>query len=65
MGMEVIAYDPFVSLERAQQMQVRLTQLPDLFSSADYITLHIPRTPDTENLVNAELLRSMKSTARW
>ena len=64
MGMEVIAYDPFVSLERAQQMQVRLTQLPDLFSSADYITLHIPRTPDTENLVNAELLRSMKSTAR-
>ncbi|MGC6483219.1 MAG: phosphoglycerate dehydrogenase [Synechococcus sp.] len=64
MGMEVIAYDPFVSNERAQQMQVRLTQLPDLFRSADYVTLHIPRTPDTENLVNAELLRSMKPTAR-
>ena len=64
MGMEVIAYDPFVSSERAQQMQVRLTQLPDLFSSADYITLHIPRTPDTENLVNAELLRTMKPSAR-
>jgi D-3-phosphoglycerate dehydrogenase len=64
MGMDVIAYDPFISTERAQQMQVRLTQLADLFSAADYITLHIPRTPDTENLVNAALLRTMKPTAR-
>ena len=45
-------------------MQVRLTTLEALFQQADYITLHIPRTPDTENLVNAELLRTMKSTAR-
>ena len=64
MGMEVIAFDPFISADRAQQMQVRLTTLEDLFRQADYITLHIPRTPDTENLVNAELLRTMKSTAR-
>ena len=64
MGMEVIAFDPFISAERAQQMQVRLTTLEALFQQADYITLHIPRTPDTENLVNAELLRTMKSTAR-
>ena len=64
MGMEVIAFDPFISTERAQQMQVRLTTLEALFQQADYITLHIPRTPDTENLVNADLLRTMKSTAR-
>ena len=64
MGMDVIAFDPFISAERAQQMQVRLTTLEALFQQADYITLHIPRTPDTENLVNAELLRTMKSTAR-
>ncbi len=64
MGMEVIAYDPFISVDRAQQMQVRLTQIEDLFQKADYITLHLPRTPDTENLVNEALLASMKSTAR-
>ena len=64
MGMDVIAFDPFISAERAQQMQVRLTTLEALFQQSDYITLHIPRTPDTENLVNAELLRTMKSTAR-
>jgi D-3-phosphoglycerate dehydrogenase len=64
MGMDVAAYDPFVSPERAQQMQVRLLTLPQFFAEADYITLHLPRTPDTENLVNAELLRTMKPTAR-
>jgi D-3-phosphoglycerate dehydrogenase len=64
MGMDVIAYDPFISADRAQQMQVRLTELDELFRIADYVTLHIPRTKDTENLVNAELLRTMKPTAR-
>ncbi|MEB3326603.1 MAG: NAD(P)-dependent oxidoreductase, partial [Synechococcus sp.] len=54
----------FVSAERAQQMQVRLLPLPALFAEADFVSLHLPRTPDTENLVNAELLRTMKSTAR-
>ncbi len=64
MGMELLAYDPFVSDERAQSMQVQLMPLADLFAQADYITLHLPRTPDTENLVNAQLLRTMKPTAR-
>ena len=64
MGMEVLAYDPFISSERAQQLRVRLRPLDALFQEADYISLHLPRTPDTENLVNAELLRTMKPSAR-
>ena len=52
MGMEVMAYDPFISSDRAQQLRVRLSSLESLFKEADYITLHLPRTPDTENLVN-------------
>lgn len=64
MGMEVMAYDPFISAERAQQLQVRLLALPALFAEADYVSLHLPRTPETENLVNAELLATMKPTAR-
>ncbi|MCP9888333.1 phosphoglycerate dehydrogenase [Cyanobium sp. ATX 6A2] len=64
MGMELLAYDPFVSEERAQSMQVKLLPLAELFAQADYVSLHLPRTPDTENLVNAELLRTMKPTAR-
>ena len=64
LGMEVLAYDPFISTERAQMLQVRLMAVAPLFAEADYISLHLPRTPDTENLVNAELLGSMKPTAR-
>ena len=64
MGMEVIGFDPFVSVERAQQMNVRLNEIEDLFMKADFITLHLPRTPETENLVNKKLLSKMKSTSR-
>ena len=64
MGMEVIAYDPFISAERAQQLRVRLSPLEPLFRDADYVTLHLPRTPETENLVNRALLETMKPTAR-
>ncbi|KGG11919.1 MULTISPECIES: phosphoglycerate dehydrogenase [Prochlorococcus] len=64
MGMSVIAFDPFVSSDRAQQMQVTLSSIKELFKQSDYITLHLPRTPETENLVNAELLETMKSTSR-
>jgi D-3-phosphoglycerate dehydrogenase len=64
MGMDVAGLRPVRLPERAQQMQVRLLTLPQLFAEADYISLHLPRTPDTENLVNAELLRTMKPTAR-
>jgi len=64
LGMEVCGYDPFVSTERAQQIQVKLSDLEDLFQQSDYVTLHLPRTPETENLVNMEVLKSMKSSAK-
>ena len=64
MGMEVIAYDPFISSERAQQMQVKLLDIDDVFKSSDFITLHLPRTKETENLVNSDLLGKMKSNSR-
>ncbi len=64
LGMEVIAYDPFVSADRAQQMQVVLMSIQNVFQEADFITLHLPRTPETENLVDASLLAKMKPSAR-
>ncbi|WP_269623368.1 phosphoglycerate dehydrogenase [Prochlorococcus marinus] len=64
MGMNVIAFDPFVSAERALQMQVRLSSIEELFKESDFVTLHLPRTPETENLVDFKLLTTMKSNAR-
>ncbi|MEM9161621.1 MAG: phosphoglycerate dehydrogenase [Cyanobacteria bacterium P01_F01_bin.4] len=64
MGMKILAYDPFISSERAEEIGCRLVDLDLLFQESDYITLHIPKTPDTAHLINAEALAKMKPTAR-
>ncbi len=64
MGMKLLAYDPFVSNERADQVGCRLVDLDILFREADYITLHLPKTPETVHLINAEALAKMKPTVR-
>lgn len=64
MGMKLLAYDPFVSNERAEQLSCRLVELDMLFQESDYITLHIPKTPETANLINADAIAKMKPTAR-
>ncbi|MEL7512867.1 MAG: phosphoglycerate dehydrogenase, partial [Cyanobacteria bacterium J06554_3] len=64
MGMNLLAFDPFISSERAEELGCRLVEMDFLLSEADYITLHIPKTPETANLINAESLAKMKPTAR-
>lgn len=64
LGMNLIAYDPFISAERADQLGCRLVDLDYIFREADYITLHVPKTPETANLINAEALAKMKPTTR-
>lgn len=64
MGMKLLAYDPFISLERAEQLGCRLVDMDSLLRESDYITLHIPKTPETTHLINAEALAKMKPTAR-
>jgi D-3-phosphoglycerate dehydrogenase len=62
--MDVIAFDPFVTQEHAARQGIRLVGLDEIFATADFITIHVPKTKDTANLVNAERLASMKPTAR-
>ncbi|MBD2002476.1 MULTISPECIES: phosphoglycerate dehydrogenase [Cyanophyceae] len=64
MGMKILAYDPFISVERAEELDARLVELDLLFQEADYITLHIPKTPETTHLINAEAIAKMKPTTR-
>ena len=64
MGMKLLAYDPFISTERAEQLGCRLVEMDMLLQEADYITLHIPKTPETTHLINATALSKMKPTAR-
>ncbi len=62
--MKVIAYDPFLSVERAADLGVEKVELADLFRRADFITLHTPLTDKTRNIINAQSLATMKKGVR-
>ncbi len=59
-GMTVIAYDPFVAAGRAAQMGVRLVPLDELLRTADVISVHLPKTPETVGIIGAEQLATVK-----
>ena len=62
--MNVIAYDPFVSAERAESLGVKLMELDELFKTADFITVHMPLTKQTENMITLEQMNLMKPSTR-
>src|SRR3954468_8300017 len=62
--MKVIAYDPFLSPERALQLGVEKVELDELFKRADFITLHTPLTEKTKNIVDAAAFTKMKKGVR-
>ncbi|MEJ2039045.1 MAG: hydroxyacid dehydrogenase, partial [Desulfosarcinaceae bacterium] len=62
--MNVVASDPYVSKEAAVKRGVELVSLEELLARADFITLHVPRMPETANLINAATLSKMKKGVR-
>mgnify|MGYP000088049794 FL=1 len=62
--MKVVAYDPFLSQERAEKLGVQKVELDDLLARADFITLHVPKTEQTSNILNAEAIAKMKPGVR-
>ena len=63
-GMRLCAYDPYVSSERARQMGVALTTLEELMARSDFVTVHLPKTPETLGLIGKELLAAAKPGLR-
>lgn len=63
LAMEVIAYDPFLSSEVFEKRNVVQSDLENLFKKADIISLHLPLTEESENLVGSHLLSLMKKSA--
>ena len=59
-GMKVIAYDPYVQAGRAAQMGVRLVTLDELLTEADFMSVHLPKTPETLGLIGEEQLAKVK-----
>ncbi len=62
--MNVIAYDPFVSAERAESLGVKIVELDELFKTADFITVHMPLNKNTENMITLDKIKMMKPTTR-
>ncbi len=62
--MKVIAYDPYLSAERALDLGVEKVELDELWRRADFVTLHTPLTERTRNIINAETLALMKKGVR-
>ena len=63
-GMRLLAYDPFVSPERGRQMSVDLVPLAELMAESDFITIHLPKTPETVGLLDREMLGLAKRGVR-
>lgn len=63
-GMKVIAYDPFLSIDKAKEIGVELVDLKDLLSSADYITVHTPLTEETKHFIGDDEFKLMKFGVR-
>jgi len=62
-GMRVVAYDPYLSRERAQQVGMELVTLPDLLETADLVSVHVPLTEETRGLIGVKELAMMKPGA--
>jgi D-3-phosphoglycerate dehydrogenase len=62
--MKVIASDPFLTEEKAQQLGIELVELDALLRRADFVSIHTPLLPETRNLIDAVALAKMKPTAR-
>ncbi|MDY3740769.1 MAG: phosphoglycerate dehydrogenase [Selenomonadaceae bacterium] len=62
--MKVIGYDPFINEERAKDMGVKVGTFDEVIETADFITVHMPKTPETEGMINKDVMARMKKGVR-
>jgi len=63
-GMDVVAYDPYLQPAKAAQLNVKLVELDELLKVSDFITIHLPKTKETANLIGTDALKKVKPTVR-
>lgn len=65
LGMKVIAFDPFVAADKFEELGVDMVpKLEDLLSQADFVTIHLPKTPETKGMIGAKQFAQMKPGVR-
>lgn len=63
-GMRVLAYDPFITESKAQEMGIKLAPLEEIYRESDFITVHTPMTPETRNMIDDPQFKVMKPGVR-
>ncbi|MGA2529167.1 MAG: phosphoglycerate dehydrogenase [Acidimicrobiales bacterium] len=63
-GMRLLAYDPYVTPDRARQIGAELLELGQVFADSDFVSIHLPKTPETAGLIGKELLARSKPGIR-
>ena len=67
LGMKVYGYDPFITVDSAWRLSREIkhaTELSEIFANCDYISVHVPSTPDTKGMINAQTIATMKDGVR-
>lgn len=64
MGMIIVAYDPFIALEQARDLEIELAPVDEVYTRADFLTVHTPLTPETRGIIDREAISKMKKGAR-
>lgn len=59
-GMDILAYDPFLTADRAEKLEVKLASVDDIIRGADFITVHTPLTPETRHMISRPQFEVMK-----
>ena len=62
-GLKVQAYDPYLTEERANALGIKKVDLEELLTTSDVVSLHVPKTPETENIISASAINKMKEGA--
>ncbi len=63
-GMHLVAFDPYISADRARQLGAELLTLDEVVTRADFLTIHLPKTPETAGLIDADRLSRAKPGLR-
>ncbi|MCL4448233.1 MAG: phosphoglycerate dehydrogenase [Actinobacteria bacterium] len=63
-GMKIVAYDPYITAAKSSKLGIELMDLGDLMALSDFVTIHLPKTPETINIINADLLAASKRGIR-
>src|SRR5256885_6775358 len=63
-GMQVLDYDPYLSLSPAKGLQVELVELDEIYARSDFVTVHMPMTDETRGMINAAAFAKMKKGVR-